>query len=270
MNLWEKAITWLDNANDPKLTQPDLWVLAMAYLVVNFRQQENEAKFLRAWLLAEQKLDRLHDRRIPKESPINDVVVALGLPFYRDEKLVTTEPEDMWRPAGKSNVDGDGRFAHDAAPCSNAETLHPCRASCPFACHKAWHDAEQKGCLHFAVHSELVNKVSPVEDVFETALAVFGGSEERAARFVNWETDYKTARSKNEALPVHIGRQTLHSLEKERTRERTRMISIHWNEIATWIDDRLPLSNLKRASGNISECDVLRNCRLCRDLAIDA
>ena len=110
-DLWDQASDWLKQAKtqsaEEALPPKNMWVLAMAYLVENFHQQPANATFLEAKLEMEKLCGRLQ-----KDAKIDDVTVALGLPFYRDESLITTEPEEHWRLVQSDN-DGDGRLNED-------------------------------------------------------------------------------------------------------------------------------------------------------------
>lgn len=272
-DIWSEAKQWLEQAKTQlaeEATPPaNLWVLAMAYLVENFLQQKEDAEFLRARLEVEKACGRLGS-----EAEIDDLAVALGLPFYRDESLITSEPAEHWRP-GKSENDGDGRRAEDAVSACTSSTDHRCRADCPLACHMKHHKTRGGRCWHFIIYWQLVPK-NEKDSCTYWATKVF--SEERCRRFENMVNMAAKHLAKD--------KQTCWTLRKEVI---VRMLSIYWNEFAKWIDESVDLGGRdceqqwlqfnKFRNQRIDDCEPLRGAvkafgtagsAVLRDVAIDA
>ena len=243
-----------------------MWVLAMAYLVENYHQQPANAEFLKAKLKMEKRCGRLGST-----AEIDKLAVALGLPFYLDESLITSEPEEHRRPVQSDN-DGDGRRAQDAVSACQISGEHACQASCPLACHKKHHDSHGGCCWHFVIYWQLV----PNRDTDQcTVWATQVFSAKRFPRFKNM-LDMAKANSPTIAF-------SLWTLRKKRIQ---RMLSMYWPEIAKWIDESVA-SGLAQQWGKfekygdrkIEMCEPLRGAvkafgtagsAVLRDVAIDA
>ena len=271
-DLWDQASDWLKQAKtqsaEEALPPKNMWVLAMAYLVENYHQQPANAEFLKAKLKMEKTCGRLGSK-----AKIDELAVALGLPFYLDESLITSEPEEHRRPVQSDN-DGDGRRAQDAVSACQISGEHACQASCPLACHKKHHDSHGGCCWHFVIYWQLVPN-RDTDKCIVWARKVF--SAKRFPRFKNM-LDMAKANTPKEAF-------ILWTLRKNAIQ---RMLSMYWPEIAKWIDESVA-SGLARAQQwgtfekygdrKIEMCEPLRGAvkafgtagsAVLRDVAIDA
>jgi hypothetical protein len=273
-DLWDQASDWLEQAKtqsaEEALPPKNMWVLAMAYLVENYHQQPANATFLEAKLEMEKKCGRLQ-----KDAEIDHVTVALGLPFYRDESLITTELFEHWRPVQSDN-DGDGRRAQDAVGVCANSGVHTCKASCPLACHIKQHQLEDTDpCWHFVIYWQLV----PMEQTdCPSTVAKEAFLEQR------WD---KFSEMVKQAIEHNKGAQQSPTFRKIAIQ---RMLSMHWNDIAKWIDEavegttpqhkRDKWSKFRNHCGRgVKNCEPLRGAvkafgtagsAILRDFAIDA
>jgi hypothetical protein len=277
LGLWNTAKEWLEEAkaqSAEKATPPeDPWVLALAYLYENFRQHQGDAEELRCRLEVEQK----KCKRLGPNAKIDDLALALGLPFYRNESLITSEK--LWRP-GRSENDGDGRRAEDAVSACTSSTDHPCRAHCTLECHRDYHNNDDKRlcCWHFVIYWRLVRQ--PTDTLCDFARQVF--SEHRCLRFDSMvQKALEQAVEQQGERVRHVG--TLATVVIQR------MLFIYWDEISSWIDESVVLRMPEREGWsefrqtvnekNIEYCEPLRGSvkafgtagsAILRDVSIDA